>query len=162
MKIADILLPEFDDEMARTRKVLAAVPADSLDWQPAESLHIIGWNANHLAEIPSWTRDIVTRSEFDVSPPGEEPYRTPAVADPAAILEAFDRHVEDARKAIAEASDETFGETWTMKANGETLFTMPKGACVRTWVLNHSVHHRGILSVYLRMSGVESLYVYDG
>ncbi|QDU92581.1 DinB family protein [Lignipirellula cremea] len=161
MTIAAGILPEFDDEMARTRKVLAAVPQTSLDWKPGESLRTIGWNANHLSEIVGWSKGILEEDEFDIAPVDGPRYETPSLADPAAIVAAFDANVIQARAAIAAATDAQMAEPWSMKMGGQTLFTMPKGACLRTWVLNHSVHHRGILSVYLRMNGVELTPVYD-
>jgi len=161
MSIAELVLPEFDQEMARTRKVLAAVPAEHLDWQAHESLHTLRWNANHLAEIVGWTPFIVQQDEFDVAPVDGPKYETPSL-EPAEILTNFDRDLVQAREAIAATSDATMKESWSMKAGGEVLFTMTKGDCLRTWVLNHSVHHRGILSVYLRMLGVELTPVFDG
>lgn len=162
MNIAQMMLPEFDDEMGRTRLVLQAVPADKLKWKAGENVNDLGWNANHLADIVSWTPTILQQPEFDMSPPGGEPFHNPTLTDPQQILNHFDRAVAEARHVLANSSDEVFAENWTMKMAGETLFTLPKGACFRTWVMNHSIHHRAILSVYLRLAGVELTPVYDG
>ena len=160
--IAAVLLPDFDREMTRTRTLLAAVPADKLDWAAADELRTIGWNANHIADLIGWTQPVILSSEFDMAPPDGPKYETPTLSDPAEILAAFDRHVAAARQAIAGASDDTFHEPWTLKSGGEALFTISKLECLQTWVLHHTVHHRGILSVYLRMAGVEVTPVYDG
>ncbi len=162
MKLSELMLPELDIEMARTRKILEAVSQDHLNWKAGDLLRTIGWNANHLAEIVGWTPMILAHDEFDMNPVGGTPYETPSIDDPAKIVAAFEEGLKAARLAISEATDERFAENWSMKNGGQTLFTMAKGDCVRTWVLNHSVHHRGILSVYLRMCGVELTPVYDG
>ncbi len=161
MTIAKLILPEIDDEMARTRAILAAVPKEQLEWLPAEGLHTIGWNANHLAEIVGWTQPILLEDEFDVAPVGGKPYETPSIDEPAEILAAFDANLKAARNSIESASDELMAQEWSMKMGGQALFTMSKVDCIRKWVLNHSVHHRGILSVYLRMRGVEVTPAYD-
>lgn len=160
MTIAELMLPELDREMAQTRKVLKKVPADKLEWKANEKLHTLGWNANHLAEIVGWTKFIVDENVFNVAPTDGPAYQTPALDDPAKILAAFDENVRSARAAIARTSDETMDKLWMMKAGEQILMTLSKGQCLRTWVLNRSVHHRGILSVYLRMLGVEDVRVY--
>ncbi|TWU45110.1 DinB family protein [Novipirellula aureliae] len=158
--IASIMLPEFDREMACTRKILEKVPADKLEWKANESLHTLGWNANHVAEIVGWTQFIIDEDVFNLAPVDGPAYETPSLSDPAKIIEAFDQNVSLARAALERTSDETMGEMWTMKAGEQTLMTITKGECLRTWVFNHTVHHRGILSVYLRMLGVADATAY--
>ncbi|MCA9060275.1 MAG: DinB family protein [Planctomycetaceae bacterium] len=161
MTIAELMLPEFDREMARTRAVLAKVPPDQMNWQPSDGLRTIGWNANHLADIVGWTRSIIEHDSFDLAPlEGPQP-ETLKLEDPARILQAFEEAVADARRVLERTSDETMAENWSLKQGGQSLFTISKGDCLRTWVLNHAVHHRAILSVYLRMAGVEMTPVYD-
>lgn len=162
MRISDVILQEFDGETSRTRNVLSAVPADKMEWSPGHGLHTIGWNLNHLADIISWTPIILNQHEFDMCPVGEEPFKNPEVTDPAVILAKYDVDVRAAKEVIAATTDATFDELWTMLAGGEVLFSMSKGLCLRTWVLNHSVHHRAILSVYLRMAGIQLTPPYDG
>lgn len=162
MTIAEIMLPEFDREMARTRRILAAVPADKMSWQAHNSLHTICWNANHLVDILTWTPQIIGESEFDMAPVNGPKYETPSIEDPATLLQDFDQNVSTAREAITGVSDEALAEPWTLKSGGQPLFTISKGECLRTWVLNHMVHHRAILSVLLRMAGVEVTPAYDG
>lgn len=158
---SQMMLPEFDREMARTRRILVAATTESLEWSPGEGLHTIGWNANHIADIVGWTNSIIEESEFDMAPPGEEPFATSSFETVDEIVAAFDKSVAEARDSIESVTDEQLTEMWSLKAGGETLFTIPKGECVRTWVLNHTVHHRGILSVYLRMQGIEHTPPYD-
>ena len=161
MSLGKLILPELDDEMARTRTVLAAVPSELMSWQPRETMRSIGWNANHLAEIIGWTVDILEKTEFDIAPVDGPAYETPNITDPHEIVTLFDAALVAARESLLAATDATFSETWTMKMGGQTLFTMTKGDCFRRWVINHTVHHRAILSVYLRMQGVELAGVYD-
>ena len=162
MSLAELMLPEFDREMAQTRKVLELVGKDHLNWKAFEQGHTVGWNANHVAEIPGWTALIVQQDDFDLVPPDGPKYTTPSLSDPAEIVAMFDQNCVAARAAIAETSDQTMAENWSMKSGGHTLFTITKGECLRTWVLNHTVHHRAILSIYLRMLGVALTPVYDG
>jgi len=161
MQQAEIMLPEFDREMARTRRTLAAVPADRMEWKAHDSLHTIGWNANHLVDLIGWTPAITEADEFDVAPVDGPPLQPLSNEDPVLLLAEFDKNVAAARGAIAAVSDATLAEPWSLKSGGQVLFTISKGDCVRTWVLNHAVHHRGILSVLLRMSGVAVTPPYD-
>lgn len=154
-------LAEFDDEMARTRRVLAAIPADKLNWKAAEGLQTLGWNAAHLAEIASWPETVVTSDHFDPTPVDGPAYETAEVTSIDQLLAQFDEAVQRSRETLAAASAAQLEENWTLQMAGQPLFTMPKGPCIRKWVLNHSIHHRGILSVYLRMVGVPLTPVYD-
>lgn len=154
MAIADSILPEFDVEMAGTRKVLQRVPEDRLDWKAHEKSNSIGWVATHLAEIPGWVEGTFAQDSWDILPPGGEPYRTPKLTSLREILQLFDTHVANARRCIAETPDEVFGKPWSLLSGGEILLTMPKLSVLRTWVLNHTIHHRAHLCVYLRLNGV--------
>jgi uncharacterized damage-inducible protein DinB len=154
MSYAESLLPEFDLEMASTRKVLERVPDDKLDWQPHPKSHTIGWNANHLANLPDWLVHTVTTPSLDIAPVGGEPYQMPKFASQAEILETFDRNVAAGRAAIAAATDQDMSKTWTLERAGKPIFTMPRSAVVRSIVLNHMIHHRAILCVYLRLNDI--------
>src|SRR4051794_40493072 len=101
MNDAETMLPEFDREIANTRKVLERVPEDKLDWQAHTDFHTIGWNANHLAEIPGWVEGILTAVAWDIAPVGSEPYQSPKLTSRQGILDLFDRNVASARKAMA-------------------------------------------------------------
>lgn len=159
--LADIMLPEFDREMARTRRILSAVTAEILEKKVHESLHTIAWNAGHIVEVVSWTPLITDLPEFDMSPVDGPKYEAPLGRDPATLMADFDKNVTAARAALAKTTDAAMAEPWSLKAAGQTYFTMPKGECLRTWVLNHLVHHRAILAVYLRMLGIEVTPPYD-
>ena len=154
MSDSEAILPEFDAEMASTRKVLERVPEDRLDWQPHPKSHTIGWNANHLAELPGWAVTTLASPSLDLAPAGGEPYRSPKLATRRELLDAFDRNVAAARGAIAAARDEDLAQPWSLLRAGETLMTMPKAAVIRSFVLNHVIHHRAILCVYLRLNDI--------
>ena len=154
MSYAESLLPEFDQEMANTRKVLERIPDDKLDWQPHPKSHTIGWNANHVADIPNWLVMVLTEPSLDIAPVGGERYPFPKLASREEILELFDRNVAAARKAITEVKDEDMGSPWTLSQGGQTFFTMPRAAVVRNMVLNHLMHHRAHLCVYLRLNDI--------
>src|SRR3954454_17041954 len=109
MAYADALLPEFDQEMASTRKVLERIPDDKLGWQAHPKSHTIGWNANHVADIPLWLTMVLTTPSLDIAPGGGEPYQSPKLTSTAEIVALFDRNVAAAREAIAKATDEEIG-----------------------------------------------------
>ena len=154
MSYTETLLPEFDQEVANTRKVLERIPDDKLDWQPHPKSHTIGWNANHVADLLNWLVVALTQPSLDVAPPDGPKYEFPALTSRKAILDLFDRNVAAARKAITEAKDEDMGQPWTLSRAGQVFFTMPRSAVVRGFVLNHLIHHRAHLCVYLRMNDV--------
>lgn len=155
MSYADAILPEFEQEMANTRKVLERVPEDKLNWKAHPKSNTIGWNANHLAEIPAWVEGTVTQLQWDIAPEVGEPYRPPTLATRAEILDMFDRGVASARKAFAGITDDLeMDKTWSLLERGKTLLSMPRSAVIRNFVINHAVHHRAILCVYLRLNDI--------
>jgi uncharacterized damage-inducible protein DinB len=154
MSIGQSLLPEFDAEMANTRKLLERVPDDKLPWRAHPKSNTLGWVAKHVAEIPGWPVFTLNQSELDLNPPGGKPYASTPPASRQEILELFDKSVAAGRQALAEARDEQFAEPWTLKSGGRTMFTMPKGAVIRSFVMNHLIHHRAHLSAYCRMNDI--------
>lgn len=160
MSVGQSLLPEFDREMANTRKVLERIPEDKLDWKAPEKSNTIGWVGTHLANIPSWVEMTLNQDSVDVAPPGGEPYRMPEAESVTAMLEAFDKNVAAGRAALAAAGDEQLSEPWSLLSGGAAVFTMPRLAVLRSFVLNHSIHHRAHLCVYLRLNDapVPALY----
>ena len=153
MTISQSLLPEFDQEMASTRKVLERIPDDKLDWKAHPKSNTIRWVGTHLATIPSWTGYTLQQDSLDVNPGGQEMRTTPA-ASRDEILERFDRNVAQARKDIASTSDAEFAKMWTLLNNGTAMFSLPKAAVLRSFVFNHIIHHRGHLCVYLRLNDI--------
>lgn len=161
MAIRDAILPEFDNEMKTTRKTLERVPEGKGDWKPHEKSMTLGRLAGHVAELPSFASMALSSDSFDVRPAEGAPARQPLVmTSRQQLLEAFDKNVAAAREAISKASDEDFMKMWSVLAGGKPMMTMPKVAVVRSFTLNHLIHHRGQLSVYLRLNNepVPSIY----
>lgn len=150
MAFTDALLPEFDHEMATTRKLLERLPEARLGWKPHAKSMSLSRLATHLAELPQWGLHIVCEDEIDLK--GD--YQPTEANSVAAILAAFDKAVAECRKAMAARSDAELMAPWTLKAEGKTMFTMPRVAVMRGMLFNHMVHHRGQLSVYLRLNDV--------
>src|SRR5262245_23397814 len=121
MNYAESILPEFDREMANTRKVLERVPEDKLDWQAHPKSHTVGWNANHVAEILGWVEGVLTAPSWDFAPIGGEPYQSPKLRSRQEILDLFDRNVAAARKAIAAVKDDQLTQPWSLLKPGTPL-----------------------------------------
>ena len=160
MAISEVLLPEFDQEMASARRTLERVPGDKFDWRPHEKSGTMLWLAGHLANIPTWATMTIGQDEMDLSPGGESPPTPEPPANVEALLATFDKNVTAARAAIAGVSDEELMKTWTLLQNGKAMLTMPKVAVLRTFVMNHLIHHRAQLGMYLRLNDlpVPSIY----
>jgi uncharacterized damage-inducible protein DinB len=154
MSYSETILPEFEQETANARKVLERVPEDKLDWRAHPKSNTIGWNANHLAEIPGWVEGTLTMPSWDVAPPGGQRYQSPKLTTRQEILDLFDRNVAAARKAIAAVKDEDVAQPWSLLQGGKPFFTMPRANVIRSFVLNHLIHHRAILCVYLRLNDI--------
>lgn len=150
MTLGQMLLPEFDQEMANTRKILELVPDDKLDWKIHEKSNTIGWLANHLSDIPGWTIATIHQDEWDEGE-AEKPEITHSRE---AYLKTFDKNVAEARDALENVDDQTIMKNWRFLYNGQEIFTLPKLAVIRTWVINHIIHHRGIMTVYYRVNDI--------
>jgi len=153
MAIKDALLPEFDHEMGTTRRALERVPDADLTWKPHEKSYSLGQLASHLANIPTWVEPTCDLVVFDLESLGEDtrPKDPPSTAY---VLKTFDENVAKARKKLTEQTDAALLSLWTMKQGAQEFFTMPKIAVLRSFIMNHSIHHRGQLSVYLRLRNV--------
>lgn len=154
MSYADMILPEFEQEMASTRKVLERLPEDKFDWRAHPKSNTIGWNANHVAEIPGWVEGTLTQDSWDVRPVDGEPYQTPKFATRKEVLDFFDANVAAAKQAIKQVKEESLGQSWSLLDQGKPIITMPRAAVIRTFVLNHLIHHRAHLCVYLRLNDI--------
>ena len=150
--IRDALLPEFDHEMGTTRRLLERVPEGELSWRPHVKSMSLGELSAHLANIPMWGSGILESATFDLDSLGNR--RATAPASRAALLQDFDAKVTTARSHLTERTDAEMLAAWTLKKGGQVVFTMPRVSAVRTFVMNHSIHHRGQLSVYLRLLDV--------
>lgn len=152
MTFLEALLPEFDLEMSHTRKVLERLPDDKLDWKPHPKSNSIGWNANHVADMVNWLAFVLATDSLDIAPVGGEPYIFPTHATTAEILSMFDRNVDAARAALASAKEEDLDAIWTLSNAGQKFLEMPRRAAVRNVIMNHIIHHRAHLCVYLRLN----------
>jgi uncharacterized damage-inducible protein DinB len=154
MGLSQSLLPEFDHEMANTRKVLERVPENRGDFRPHPKSMALGRLAGHLAELPGFAASALTTESLDFAPVGGPP-RTPYVmTSRKELLDRFDAGVAGARAALAAATDEELDRPWTLSVGGRKIFTLPRKAALRGFVLSHSIHHRAQLGVYLRMNDV--------
>jgi uncharacterized damage-inducible protein DinB len=157
--ISAFLLPEYDHEMGTTRRLLERVPEDAFAWKPHEKSMSLGTLSAHIANLPRWMGTILSLSEFDIANLKDEDGQGPPKSV-AEILQAFDRNVADGRAALAQKTDAELTATWTFKRNGKEEFTVPKLGALRSFVVNHVVHHRGQLSVYLRLRNVPLPSIY--
>ena len=150
MPIVDALIPEFDHEMTTTRKVLERVPEHKFDWKPHGKSMTLGELATHVANIVWWGEVTLDKPEFNA----EGQPRAEAVGTRTELLEKFDRNVKTTRASLAAKSDGELMAPWSLRNGKQTFFTMPKAVVWRSFVMNHLVHHRAQLSVYLRMNDV--------
>jgi uncharacterized damage-inducible protein DinB len=156
MSLVDALLPEFDHEMTVTRKVLERVPDGQFDWKPHQKSMSLGQLAQHVATIPTWGKVAMTQETFDLAG------NPPAAPLPTCneILSLFDRNVSDARASLVGRGDGEMMAQWTLKRGAHTLFSMPRASVWRSFVMNHLIHHRAQLGVYLRLHDVPLPSVY--
>jgi uncharacterized damage-inducible protein DinB len=159
MSISKSLLPEFDYEMASTRKTLERVPDEKFTWKPHDKSFPMGGLATHLANLPSWGTLTLSSDSFDLAPEGK-PVRTPELNSTSAVLQKFDENTAATRAAIESASDEELFKHWTLLSNGKTIMTLPKIAVLRSFVMNHMIHHRAQLGVYLRLNDIPVPSIY--
>jgi uncharacterized damage-inducible protein DinB len=159
MAIKDGLLPEFDHEMGTTRRLLERVPEADFAWTPHEKSFPLGHLAGHIANIPHWVDIAIDGSSFDLGDPAAN-VRPDPPASVAELLARFDTNVKKARAKIDEQTDPALFAPWTLKNGGHEVFTMPKVAVLRSFVMNHLIHHRGQLSVYLRLRNVPLPSIY--
>lgn len=151
MTISETLLPEFDQEMATTRKYLERVPEAHAAWKPHAKSMAMDRLAGHLAEIPTWASATMKATELDVAPLDGPKFESFVSAKAAELLKTFDENVKQARQAIADAVDADYLVAWSLKGGGQTYFTLPRAVVLRSFVFSHLIHHRAQLGVYLRM-----------
>ncbi len=160
MGLSEALLPEFDMEMKNTRKTLERVPEEKFGWKPHQKSWPMGGLATHIANLPSWIVTIIGEDSLDLAPGGVPIPAAQAVKSRRELLDMFDKNVAAARSALAGASDAQLMKPWTLLHNGKPNFALPKVAVLRSFVMNHSIHHRAQLGVYLRLNDVPVPAIY--
>jgi uncharacterized damage-inducible protein DinB len=156
MPIAQALLPEFDYEMATTRKMLERFPEDKADWKPHDTCMTLGRLAGHVSELAGWVVPTIAQDKLVLDPS----YAPQVIKSRAEALKQFDESVKASRASIAGASDETLMKPWSLVAGDKTVLTMPKVAVLRSFVMNHMIHHRGQLAAFYRIAGVPIPSIY--
>jgi uncharacterized damage-inducible protein DinB len=144
--------------MGLTRRALERVPDGQFDWKPHPTSVTLGRLAEHLTEMPQWATMTMTQSGIEMTSGRPAGYVRPATR--AAVLAQFDNYLKEGRGNLARKTDAEFNAPWTLKAGGKEVFTMPKIVVMRNFVMNHMIHHRGQLMVYLRMLGVPVPSIY--
>lgn len=152
--ISQSLLPEFDQEMANTRRTLERLPSDKFGWKPHGKSFAMGPLAVHIAMIPGWGATTLQTESLDINPPGQPPWTPPTAANREEVLAMFDKSVAEARTALAGATDAQFMMPWTLLNGGKEVFSMPKAAVMRGMIMNHLIHHRAQLTVYYRLNDI--------
>ena len=152
MSIAELLLPEFDSEVLITRKVLERVPDDRGEWKPHDKAFKMGHLAQLVARLPEWVSMTLEQTELDLAPKDKPKGAGYTVEKTATLLALFDKNVKSGRAALAKATDADFQVPWTLKMGGKALVTQPRDMVLRQMVLNHLVHHRAQLGLYLRLT----------
>jgi len=160
MSVTAEFLPEFDLEMASTRRTLERIPEDKLTWKPHEKSMLLGRLASHLAELPGIGARVMTSDTFDVTNQGELAPKPTFAESQKHVLEVFDKNVAELRAAIVDASDERWAGNWTLTLGDKKFYDGPRIMAVRRMMLSHMIHHRAQLGVYLRLNDVAVPSVY--
>ena len=146
--------------MQTTRKCLANVPTEKMNWKPHEKSMSMGRLASHIADMVGWAGEIIANDVLDIAPPDGKPREMGEASSAEELLKIFDKNLAVGAAAIASVSDAALFENWTFKYGGRPLMTIPRIASLRGFVLSHIVHHRGQLSVYLRLNDIPVPSIY--
>lgn len=157
MAIMDSILGEFDHEAATTRRLLERVPADKFDWKPHEKSFSLLQLTTHLADMPGWMAVVGPKDELDLGEPADRPDPPKTTEE---LLARYDANVETFKKVGAQVPDEALMEPWRLRTGNKVHFEIPRVASIRTFIVNHFIHHRGQLSVYLRLLDVPIPSIY--
>lgn len=158
MGIATSFLPEFDAEVATTRRVLERVPCDRLEWRPHAKSFSMHQLAGHVSQLPGWLSITIDGDSFDAgAAEGREKFSFSTTGE---LLAHFDANIAAARAALESATDERMLGPWSLIVNGTPVFTLPRVAVVRSFVMNHLIHHRAQLALYLRLNGIPVPSIY--
>jgi uncharacterized damage-inducible protein DinB len=155
--IATALIAEIEHEAGVTRTVIERIPAEKFDWKPHEKSMTFGRLASHVAEMFGWTPPTMEQAELDFSKMDYKPFEPKTTEE---LVEFLDKNVAEAIATLKSSPDERFMENWTMRNGEQVYFTMPKIAVMRSFVMNHIIHHRGQLSVYLRLNDIAVPSIY--
>jgi uncharacterized damage-inducible protein DinB len=158
MAFKEALLAEFDHEMGSTRRLLERVPDGKLGWKPHDKSYSLGDLSGHIATLSTWMNRILESNELDLASIADTRPASPASRDD--VLQRLETNAKSARATLAEQTDASLLAAWTLKNGGREVFTMPRSSVLRSFVFNHLIHHRGQLTVYLRLQNVPlpSLY----
>ena len=151
MSIAESLLPELDQEFKNTKKILERVPDDKFDWSPHDKSFSLGGLVSHTAALPMWATTTLNEDSFNIAPADGEMPQTPQATNSAEAVKMFEASAAQAREALAAMSDEDLHKPWSLMAGDETMWTQPRIAVFRSMIMNHLIHHRAQLGVYLRL-----------
>jgi uncharacterized damage-inducible protein DinB len=154
MAFKDMFLGEFDMEMDNTRRTLERVPDDKFGWTPHAKSGTLGWIAGHIANLPVWAKMTMTEDSLNLAPSTGSAPAMPKAANRAELLANFDKNRTEARAALAAAAEADYGKSWALLMGERELFREPRAAVLRRMVFNHMIHHRGQLTVYLRLLDV--------
>jgi uncharacterized damage-inducible protein DinB len=157
MTMSQALLPEFDNEMKSTRRTLERVPDEKFDWKPHEKSMTMGKLAGHLAELPNFATVIINTENLNFD---KGDYKPAVVNNRAEILALFDKYAAEAHEAIAGATDDHLRKPWSLIYQEKKLFDAPRAVALRSMMMNHLVHHRGQLTVYLRLNNIPVPAIY--
>jgi len=159
VKIAELFLSELDREHARSKRALEQVPEGKHDWKPHDRSMSFGYLAEIVATIPSWVALALNRDELDLNPPGGPAMKREPLLTREALLQAHDKATADARAALEKASDEHLMSPWRLLVAGKVVSEAPRHVMIGD-IMNHLAHHRGQMTVYLRLLGatVPALY----
>ncbi len=157
MSLIDSIILEFTQESANTRKVLERIPEEKFGWKPHERSMTFGELASHLADSSDWIREILETDDFNLSMANFQPY---LAASRAELLETFDKHNAAAKELMKGQPDEKLLQTWRFKIDGNLIFDLPRATVLRSMILNHAIHHRGQLTVYLRLNEIPVPAIY--
>jgi uncharacterized damage-inducible protein DinB len=160
MKMTELFLAELDREAVPTRRVLERVPQGRNDWKPHEKSMALGYLATLVARLPTWATMTIKQDELDLNPRGGSAYSPPVLHSPAELVQAFDAGVAEARDALASTTDDYLMTPWRLLVGGKVVMEQPRHIVLRDSVFNHLAHHRGQLTVYLRLNEVPVPSIY--
>ena len=146
--LSQSIIPELKQEGAQTKKILEKVPFDQWQWKPHQKSMALGRLASHVAELPKWITMCINTDELDFSKRG---YKANVFESREQLLQHLDQNVQEALATLEKATDAQLLENWTLRNGEHVIFTMPKIAVIRSMSMNHMIHHRGQLSVFLRL-----------